>query len=198
MHAKCVLLWATFGATLWTTSHSCAAMSHALAADARQMCAAMSHVWCNSREDNCAFFWAAFLLLIQLCSTQDRLENSLSIYIFGILNLTCYFPYDPGWVGQTCFCWRTIAPFFGLHSSSRQNSDMPKKNCVACWSQLRGVRLVRQRKVSCFECDGKEHEVGQTKKSCCLGLYFGLPQRFKKLVRKWLMCEEVDRRGCRL
>ena len=58
----------------------------------------------------------------------------------------------------------------GLHSSSRQNSDMPKKNRVACWSQLRGVRLVRQRKVSCFECDGKEHEVGQTKKSCCLGL----------------------------
>ena len=147
MHAKCVLLWATFGATLWTTSHSCAAMSHALAADARQMCAAMSHVWCNSREDNCAFFWAAFLLPFQLCSTQDRLENSLSIYIFGILNLTCYFPYDPGWVGQTCFCWRTIAPFFGLHSSSRLNSDMPKKNRVACWSQLRGVRLVRQRKL---------------------------------------------------
>ena len=56
MHAKCVLLWATFGATLWTASHSCAAMSHALAANARQMCAAMSHVWCNSREDNCVFF----------------------------------------------------------------------------------------------------------------------------------------------
>ena len=73
-----------------------------------------------------------------------------------------------------------------------------KKNRVACWSQLRGVRLVRQRKVSCFECDGKEHEVGRTKKSCCLGLYFGLPQRFSELVWKWLMCEEVDRRGCRL
>ena len=108
-------------------------MSHALATDARQMCAAMSHVWCNSREDNCAFFlaafllpnpgsfgkfskyiyfwnlqpymlfsvrstlsWpnlflledncafflAAFLLPFQLCSTQDRLENSLSKYMY--------------------------------------------------------------------------------------------------------------------
>ena len=104
-------------------------MSHALAADARQMCAAMSHVWCNSREDNCALFMAAFLLPFQLCSTQDRLENSLSIYIFGILNLTCYFPYDPRWVGQTFFCWRTIAPVFGLHSPSRQKSDVRKKLC---------------------------------------------------------------------
>ena len=43
-----VLVRATYGATLWTTSHSCAAMSHALAPDARQMCAAMSHVWCYS------------------------------------------------------------------------------------------------------------------------------------------------------
>ena len=46
-------------------------------------------------EDNCACFLAAFLLPFQLCSTQDRLENSPSIFIFGILNLTCYFPYDP-------------------------------------------------------------------------------------------------------
>ena len=29
-----------------------------------------------------------FLLPFQLCSTQDRLENSLSIFIFGIFNLT--------------------------------------------------------------------------------------------------------------
>ena len=62
--------------------------------------------------------------------TQDRLESSLSIFIFGILNLTCYFPYDPRWVGQTFFCWRTIAPSFGLHSSSRQKSDMPKKTAL--------------------------------------------------------------------
>ena len=126
MHAKCALLWATFGATLWTTSQSCAAMSHALAADARQMCAALSHVWCNSREDNCAFFWAAFLLPFQLCSTQDRLENSLSIFIFGIFNLTCYFPYDPRWVGRTFFCWRTIAPVFWPHSSFPFNSAQPR------------------------------------------------------------------------
>ena len=85
---------------------------------------------CNSREDNCVFFGPhSSFPFTSAQKPAGSLENSQSIYIFGILNLTCYFPYDPGWVGQTCFCWRTIAPFFGLHSSL-QNSDMPKKTAL--------------------------------------------------------------------
>ena len=92
-------------------------------------CAATSHAF----QFGSALLWATFgatlgrtiasflgrippSLSPLLKSQLDRLENSLSIYIFGILNLTCYFPCDPGWVGQTCFCW-----------TQRQNSDMPKK-----------------------------------------------------------------------
>ena len=65
-------------------------------------------------------------------STQDRLENSLSIFTFGILNLTCYFPYDPRWVGRTFFCWRTIAPFFLAAFLFATELWLVKKH-VACW-----------------------------------------------------------------
>ena len=51
-------------------------------------------------------------------STQDRLENSLSIFTFGILSLTCYFPYDPRWVGQTF-----LSSTFTKKQENRQNKS---------------------------------------------------------------------------
>ena len=100
-------------------------------------------------EDNCAFFWAAFLFTTEV--------------------------------------WHA------------------KKNRVACWSQLRGVRLVRQRNVfhvtllwvwwkGAWGWTDKEKLLFGS--IVCFG--DGLPQRFSELGRKWVMCEEVDRRGCRL
>ena len=80
-----------------------------------------------------------------------RLEGHFVWQAQYLLRLAC----DFSWQAQHFVTFWEIAFFWAAFLFTTKLWHAKKKTALACWSKLRGVKLVRQRKVSCFECDGE-------------------------------------------